>query len=699
VTDSISIDKLALSSTFAICDGKLLPRERKGSVFNDGESLPAGFVVGGKYRIVKLIGSGGMGCVYQVHHEQLDKVMALKTIATQDLAAESWQRFQREARAISKLRHRSIVEVFDFGIESNGLPYYTMELLQGESLAEILARKGPFDTAYAIRLFLQVGEALGHAHSLKILHRDIKQANIFITSSFGQSGIPLVKIVDFGLAKLASEEDQYLTNAGCIFGSPLYMSPEQSMAEPADHRSDIYSFACSLFHAITGSPPFVGDTAFITLLNHQQCERPTLTSVNPRCSSSQRLESVMKKMLSKRPENRFDNFDQVCTELQACIGALETIKSFTVSSAEIFALKDISVNTDQRLELRPKWLIPLVVLFLMTLLVGVGYCVWQQSPKKANRPSGDLSQKQGSSKYHTSDDLSIEGDKVFKPAPAYFTELRQNGPKGLQKIMFFPEEENHAEIESNMTGLKQKCFGKMTFPARADLNLTCYDNCDPAFLRRFRPDDLVSLKLAATANGEWSEAHLKAICNLSGLRILDLSDSEFDGNAVNELNKLTHLIRLNVTNTKITGLDLLKLSLLKNIETLEVSNTKNCVELVEQYPRNSHLRGLFASNSGLTDEAMAYLARQKRLEVLSLQNNLLSVKGLKSIETLTALRYLDVSGMDIGPQAIESLVHFPYLSKLVITRSYWTEKQVERLKKALPVCRFRPDSRGGIDAE
>jgi serine/threonine protein kinase len=209
------------------------------------------------------------------------------------------------------------VQVFDFGIGGQNFPYYTMELLLGESLANRLDRLKRLESHEALAVFVAVAGGMAHAHRQGIVHRDIKPANIFIQKSKA-GGRP--KIVDFGLAKLAASQSidsQTVTGAGLIFGSPLYMSPEQSHGLETDQRTDIYSFGCSLFQALTGTPPFVGDNALATITMHHEKVPPRLGQTAPGVIFPERLEAVVAKLLAKDVKKRYQSFEEVEKDLAA----------------------------------------------------------------------------------------------------------------------------------------------------------------------------------------------------------------------------------------------------------------------------------------------------------------------------------------------------------------------------------------------
>ena len=244
--------------------------------------LKQGAIIGGVYNIIKLIGQGGMGEVYLAEHQSLHRRFALKLIPPDQVTNNSWQRFQQEAKSIGALEHKNIVKVMDLGIHKGYLPFYAMEFVEGQTLAEILERSGPMPIAVILDIFIQVAAGVDFAHRAGIVHRDLKPANIMVVQTASADGKQnyTVKILDFGLAKLVNQDrnEQSLTSVGDIFGSPYYMSPEQCRGDKIDNRSDLYSIGCTLFECLTGRPPFAGNISSSVLLSQQEVEPPTLAA-------------------------------------------------------------------------------------------------------------------------------------------------------------------------------------------------------------------------------------------------------------------------------------------------------------------------------------------------------------------------------------------------------------------------------------
>ena len=223
------------------------------------EPIAVGTVLAGKYRVERVLGSGGMGLVVAAHHLQLDETVAIKLLLPSLVqSTEAMARFAREARAAVKIKSEYVARVSDVGCLESGAQYMVMEYLEGEDLADMLT-SGPLPAEQAVEFVLQACEALAEAHALGIIHRDIKPANLYCVRR--TDGLLAIKLLDFGISRTTSGPDLALTGSGVVMGTPQYMAPEQMMAaKNADGRSDIWSLGAVLFELLVGEPPFVGET-------------------------------------------------------------------------------------------------------------------------------------------------------------------------------------------------------------------------------------------------------------------------------------------------------------------------------------------------------------------------------------------------------------------------------------------------------
>jgi hypothetical protein len=266
----------------------------------------------GRYRIIRPLGQGGMGGVYLARDGDLDRLVALKVPLFSPDDAEAVERFTREARSAATIDHPNVCRVYDVG-RIDGLPYITMEYVEGPTLAGVL-KGGPLPPRQAVQVARDVARALAEAHRLDVVHRDLKPANILLQSPRGTEDGELgtVKVADFGLARRDAPDESRLTAEGVIAGTPMYMSPEQASGDRAGPASDVYSLGIVLYEMATGRPPFSGTRADIF--------SQTLTVVPPAPSSLRpevgpRLDAIALKALAKRPGDRFSGMTEFADAL------------------------------------------------------------------------------------------------------------------------------------------------------------------------------------------------------------------------------------------------------------------------------------------------------------------------------------------------------------------------------------------------
>src|SRR5580698_9958803 len=274
-----------------------------------------GDVIGGKYVIERLLGRGGMGVVFLARQERLDRRVAIKFLLPEAMSnASAVARFEREARAAASLLSDHVTRVHDVGHLESGEPYMVMELLLGEDLAGILARRGPLPVAEVIDIIVQACDAIAEAHSTGLVHRDLKPANIFLVKR--PNGIPTVKVLDFGISKASGTTGASLTGSTAFMGSPLYMSPEQVReARTVDGRADIWALGVTLYELLVGQPPFsanaVGEICAQILT--AEPERPR----RRRPDLPRTLDAIVMRCLRKEPSERFATAGELSAALRS----------------------------------------------------------------------------------------------------------------------------------------------------------------------------------------------------------------------------------------------------------------------------------------------------------------------------------------------------------------------------------------------
>jgi len=270
----------------------------------------------GRYEIIKELGKGGMGVVYQAHDPQLDRPVALKVLREDRVVSEDFvSRFFKEAKFIGRLSHPNIVTVYDVG-RDHGTIYIAMEYLQGQPFNEVI-RSGRLSVEKIIDIALQVANALGYAHEKGIVHRDIKPSNIILTDEGN------VKLTDFGIARAEDSNAAQQTQAGVILGTPFYMSPEQVMGKRVDGRSDLFSLGVILYELIVGRKPFEGD--HFTAIFRAITDDIPVAPLKIDASIPQSLSDLIMKALSKNPNERFQTSKEMGDALKTCLQVKESL--------------------------------------------------------------------------------------------------------------------------------------------------------------------------------------------------------------------------------------------------------------------------------------------------------------------------------------------------------------------------------------
>jgi len=286
-------------------------------------TIEIGQVLGGKYVVEAVIGEGGMSIVYQAKHTLLNKTVAIKMLQVHLLTdTVQVKRLENEARAASSINHPNIIAVHDFGVTDDGQPYFVMDFVRGENLAEMLHREKKLPIKVCLSILIQVCDALSALHAAGIIHRDLKSSNIMLVQ---EKGVLSAKLVDFGIAKSVSgaASGQNLTIAGEIFGSPAYMSPEQCLGRPVDVRSDLYSLGCILYQVLTGKIPFDGDEP-LNIMWQQVHEVPsTLPFLDNDSQVPIQLRTALFELLNKDPDKRFQSADRLKFEFETILHTIE----------------------------------------------------------------------------------------------------------------------------------------------------------------------------------------------------------------------------------------------------------------------------------------------------------------------------------------------------------------------------------------
>ncbi|HEX7601775.1 MAG TPA: serine/threonine-protein kinase, partial [Polyangiaceae bacterium] len=346
-----------------------------------------GAVIDGRYQVEGVLGEGGMGTVYRVRHLALERALALKVLRA-DLAqdGELAARFLQEAQATASIKHPGIVQITDFGKLQDGRPYFVMELLAGQTLAQALRTGGPLPSALGARVAVRVAQALDAAHKAGVIHRDLKPDNIFLLGNPTQGDLE-TRVVDFGAAVVLGKSR--LTKKGIVFGTPHYMSPEQAAGRPIDHRVDIYALGIILYEMFTGRVPFEGDTYMGVLTQHMFAQPTPPTQLKPELARDLGvLEPITLRALEKEPSARYGSMEELAAALEGALHgvdiAVPSRRSGTppplADRMELPSVEEIHGAMSRTHERRSGLWLPLSLGGLLAL-AALGVVVWRVAPR------------------------------------------------------------------------------------------------------------------------------------------------------------------------------------------------------------------------------------------------------------------------------------------------------------------------------
>ncbi|MBK9774170.1 MAG: protein kinase [Candidatus Obscuribacter sp.] len=711
-------------------------------------NLSVNQVIDGKYRILEPIGQGGMGAVFRVFHIQLDKEVALKTFVTDALTEEAWLRFQREAQAIARLNHLNVVKVFDFGVDSDGVPYYTMELLRGRSLAQVIDEEGGFDQKRTISTFIMVARGLAAAHSRGIIHRDIKPGNILLMEDNSGRYEESVKLVDFGIATLVSDSDNVAPQgeSGVIFGSPLYMSPEQFRGDKLTPGTDLYSFGCTLFEALTTKPPFFGANAIETMSMHLNAAPPTLDSALPAMDVPQRLERLLGSLLAKDVQDRPADFSVVERELLAVLERLEATAALA-SKASIKRLATAAPIDDEhddgetRAELLPHsfWkrsVISTIALSSLLILGIAGGAAVLQKPLKALLSGGSknarVSQLQSGASEVVSDDVlatstgeappikpssvdnsiekgtfefatdRMEGviaavEKTPTESAALIAKLRSTAPGSFdqtsdidrqshQRHFNFPPGVNLGEFLIKVGNGKQEKIvakGDVLLPNKVWFKPNKLVAACPEVLNGFKNDSINAV--STDENCLLNDKHMRIITRWRQLGGMDLDARLVTRGSLPDLKNLKKLNSFGLAYIPVPADELGRAYDLTNMKVINISGVKNVRQLLLNLGPRFNPKVFYLQNCQLNDDDLKLLSKNTALEEVSVRDNpKITDVGVRALLTCKRLKKIELPGTSVTPAVAEILAGFEYLTNAVVNTRIWNEEQRQMFDAKLP---------------
>lgn len=639
-------------------------------------AFPRGTIIGGIFRIISTIGEGGMGHVYLVDHAALNRRFALKVLSPQLVNQENWLRFQSEAKTLAALNHPIFVKVYDLGIHEHSVPYYSMDFISGRSLAEILEEDGPMPLNEALDLFIEVLDGLAYAHRNGIIHRDIKPANIMQCSN---DDVAAVKVLDFGISKLISSNGKSahgLTSAGEIFGSPFYMSPEQSLGESVDSRSDIYSIGCTLFEVLSGFVPFEGSNSFETLILHQESAPPLLSEVAPQLQFSQTLNYVIAKCLAKLPQDRYQSAKELAIDL-ARIKENKEILAFQRSPYNLTNRAADDAENGSRFERTSKPLLAIAALLFM----GFGAAsAWQfinkpshtflDAPRQKNPAKLDeegLSDIASLVSDGTSVDSYFDKTDTAKDSQLITTPYSSLGmiEGSSSRIFNFPKDVLIGYLCQYDGSANRAARGKSSYPL-SDRLVFCPTGTVaryPQYMKRFRSGDVAAIKIYNIRN---SDQVLAACSNLSDLPELRIDKCKtLTPACINALSKFTNLTIVNLAGTSLAGDSLAKADCWQKLSQLNFNGGQNVTPFLKKLSTINSLNHLSLSKAELTKRDFQLIGKMSQLQYLDISGDNQDLSALHWLTSLN-LEHLSLKGWPQNENLIALLKQFKHLKRLTI---------------------------------
>lgn len=629
-----------------------------------------------RYNLMALIGQGSSGTVYYCQDRLLNKMVAVKALHT--LNSVQLVAFQREAKATSRLNHPSIIQVYDFGATTGGVPYMCMEFVNGMSLERFLTEGSKLSIDDTLKLFNRICEGLAHAHVHGILHRDIKSSNILVGDD-GSGGLQ-AKIIDFGVAVWRSNRAENVAEGGdeerargdgsvaalgvgneatgsvssdiqdeSMAGSPNYMPPDQSMGFEYDERSEVYGLGCTLFEALAGQVPFPGRTTYETMRMHAEMEPPKLSDIKPDVQFSEELEQLLAKCLKKSQSERFQTVMELGEALLKLTSDNAPQTQVIDNDEELFPAPPVlaapPTEKERRLNLRN--LLYLSCCLLAIVIVLVGFFATGIQKDQAPRPEAvqeDLKVRNMTEMLGTL--MEPHFDKGRNRGPDWYCAKGEVSDHDLKLLRDIPNMRKVSLLGDKVTGKGLKDIQDLPLTG-LDMTSTLLNDKTIEYVAKF--NTLVELDIDRTP--QLTDKGLKKIESLRKLEFLSIGPNITD----NGLDSVTKLLKLNTLRLEgcrgITARGIKRLAVLKDLQDLTVTALKPEPEIT------------------------AALTSLPVLDSLSVENMRFDRQSLNNITKLDKLKQLVLKGCTVDPNCAEILAHLRIrrlkLDGMSVPRTLW----------------------------
>lgn len=690
----------------------------------------------GKYELTQVLGAGGMGVIYKAQQVYLDRTYAIKMLKNKFASPKAKMRFHQEAKAAAALDHPGIVGIHDFGIDEQDRPYMVMEYVEGMTLDQLVKQRpqAVLTLTEALPIFIEMLEPLGRAHAKGVVHRDIKPSNIMLC--LRQDGAVLIKLLDFGIAKMRDIDDrtiQGLTKTGEALGTPLYMSPEQINSVRVDSRADIYSFGCVMYMCLTGAPPFVGENKLATMDMHLTQTPLPLKEASLGLEFPPVLEACIIKCLAKAPEERFQSAEALRHALMAVacqIGLVEVppelmneaVTSFlddalsTPSlSPEIaqlvteFTSLDLSTNCyadDYPASLRQEH-----------LEAGLAATVPERPPQPAQHTQHiqitQLNQNTGTQKMLPAK-ISKPGEtgSVVKPPTVYRGDVALNSLThvasdqeesiidvlpgndnkkiligaalagllliggGVFAVMQKPDTKSgdkHAVVDSK-NGANAEPFGAG--------KTAIVDPTDDDTLKNMVERDLNQRRFSIGGLGI-TDKGLPVLSKLKYLNALDLAGSSVTGQGLRSIGDLNlGFLTLDECGA-LTDADMSAVAAFKNLAGLSMRNCPGINDgAIYRLTSLQALNSLDLSHTAITDKTASILGKFSHLDTFIAFDTKLDDAAAKQLSKVSTLRRVYLGRTRVTDEGVAALSLLPQLSRLSLGGTDITDRAIKSLKRA-----------------
>lgn len=657
------------------------------------------------YEFIGETGRGGMAVIYKAKNRKTGRLVAIKKMLASSLTETAFLRFQQEAKAITSLRHPNIIMVHEFGVAEDGEPFMVMDFIEGSNLGELIKEKGSLTIDESMHRFIQLCDALQHAHAAGVLHRDLKPGNVMLSSADGSFAD--ARLVDFGIAKLMAkegEEAEKLTMTGQLFGSPPYMSPEQCRGFSLDARTDIYSMGCVMFEALTGRVPIRGQSVLETIMMQVSETAPSMKEVCPEKDFPPILENIIAKALAKEADDRYQTMRELMVALMEA--GIELRAPGTIQT---------TVVAPPRQSLLP----PSAYIAIISLIVSAFAIFGWQKEDALNKKNALLEASKKERDELISwlphnvltdewlgqilqtdldrDEIDLTGaEKLTDSAMWKLTKLQK-----LQKVVL-------AETKIGDEGLKPL----VTLPRLHRLDLTHTYVTNEGVKTLLAVKELHVLSVAQTRVKNEGLALIGKMRHLNNLSIgylpwvnekgiEELKDLHLRwlfmpglalGNSLRTISKMRSLGRLDLHGSFLNDEKLSQIKDMVWLQNLDISGTAVTSSGIHHLSNINNLRCLKAGKLSIGDSAIDPLLNLQRLYELDLNTTRITDKGVVKLAGIKSLQRLNLAATRIGDQAVAALATLPNLRKLDLEGTDMTDTGLEKLKACKTLNELRLSS-------